>query len=222
LLARRRFSTGSAGHEEDVPLRIGLTGGIGSGKSTAAAMLARRGARIVDTDSISRNLTAPGGAAVPAIRQAFGDAIVRADGSLDRDAMRALVFADRVAKQRLEALLHPMIGAEALQEAAAATSQILVFDVPLLTESKHWRERVDRVLVIDCSEASQIERVEKRPGWTRDAVERAINSQAKRAARRAIADAVVFNDGIDLQALDAVLETVWHLWKTLAQAAVEQ
>jgi dephospho-CoA kinase len=205
-----------------MPLRIGLTGGIGSGKSTAARMLARRGAQIVDTDSISRRLTASGGAAIPAIREAFGDAIVRADGSLDRDAMRALVFADRAARMHLEALLHPMIGAAALREAAAATSHILVFDVPLLAESKHWRERVDRVLVIDCSEAAQVERVEKRPGWTRDAVERAINSQAKRAARLAIADAVVFNDGIDLKALDAALETVWHLWQTLAQAAVEQ
>jgi dephospho-CoA kinase len=205
-----------------MPLRIGLTGGIGSGKSTAARMLARRGAQIVDTDSISRRLTASGGAAIPAIREAFGDAIVRADGSLDRDAMRALVFADRAARMHLEALLHPMIGAEALREAAAAKSHILVFDVPLLAESKHWRERVDRVLVIDCSEAAQVERVEKRPGWTRDAVERAINSQAKRAARLAIADAVVFNDGIDLKALDAALETVWHLWETLAQDAVEQ
>jgi dephospho-CoA kinase len=205
-----------------MPLRIGLTGGIGSGKSTAARMLARRGAQIVDTDSISRRLTASGGAAISAIREAFGDAIVRADGSLDRDAMRALVFADRAARMHLEALLHPMIGAAALREAAAATSHILVFDVPLLAESKHWRERVDRVLVIDCSEAAQVERVEKRPGWTRDAVERAINSQAKRAARLAIADAVVFNDGIDLKALDAALETVWHLWETLAQDAVEQ
>lgn len=205
-----------------MPLRIGLTGGIGSGKSTAAAMLARHGAHIVDTDAIARHLTASGGIAMPAVRQTFGDAIARADGSLDRDAMRAIVFSDPVAKTRLEALLHPMIGAQALREAAAATGNVVVFDVPLLTESKTWRERVDRVLVIDCSEAAQIERVEKRPGWTRDAVERAITSQAKRAARLAIADAVVFNDGIDLNALDAALETVWHLWQTLAQAAVEQ
>jgi dephospho-CoA kinase len=205
-----------------VPLRIGLTGGIGSGKSTVAAMLARRGAHIIDTDAIARHLTGPSGAAMPAIRQAFGDSLARTDGSLDRDAMRALVFVDQAAKTRLEALLHPMIGAEAARESAAASSKVLVFDVPLLTESKHWRARVDRVLVIDCSEGTQVERVAKRPGWTHAAVERAIKTQATRAARCAIADAVIFNDGVELSALNGDLETVWHLWQPSIHSPVEQ
>ena len=205
-----------------LPLRIGLTGGIGSGKSTVAAMLVRRGAALIDTDAIAHRLTAAGGAAMPALRQAFGETIASPDGALDRDAMRALVFSDPAARQRLEALLHPLIGAEAQREAAAATSDVLVFDVPLLAESRHWRERVDRVLVIDCREATQIERVAQRPGWTREAAERVIDSQATRAARRAIADATIFNDGIDTAALDAAVETVWHLWQPLTQNPVEQ
>jgi dephospho-CoA kinase len=204
------------------PLRIGLTGGIGSGKSTVAAMLVRRGATLIDTDAIARRLTAAGGAAMPALRQAFGATIAGPDGALDRDAMRALAFSDPAAKQRLEALLHPLISAEAQRQAAAATSEVLVFDVPLLTESPHWRARVDRVLVIDCSEATQAERVAQRPGWTREAAERVIASQASRAARRAVADATIFNEGIDMAALDAAVETVWHLWQPLTQNPVEQ
>ena len=205
-----------------MPLRIGLTGGIGSGKSTVAAMLARRGAHIIDTDAIARRLTQSGGAAMPAARQAFGESIALPDGSLDRDAMRALVFSDAAAKQRLEAILHPMIGAETAREAAAAASGVLVFDVPLLAESPHWRQRVDRVLVVDCTAATQVERVSQRRGWTPDATLRVIASQATREVRRAIADAVIFNDGIDLHALDAAVETVWHLWQPLAQDPVEQ
>jgi dephospho-CoA kinase len=205
-----------------VPLRIGLTGGIGSGKSTVAAMWARRGAAVIDTDAIARRLTAAGGAAMPALRQAFGAAICAIDGALDRDAMRTLAFTDASAKHRLESLLHPLIGAEAQREAAAATSAVLVFDVPLLAESAHWRQRVDRILVVDCGPATQIARILRRPGWTRDAAERVIARQASRAARRAIADAVIVNDGIDLDALEAAVDTVWHLWQTLVQDPVEQ
>lgn len=203
-------------------LRIGLTGGIGSGKSTVAAMLAQRGACIIDTDAIARRLTAAEGAAMPALREAFGDEFAGPDGALDRPAMRALVFSDSAAKQRLEGLLHPLIGAEAEREAAAAASEFVVFDVPLLAESKHWRQRVARILVVDCSEATQIERVTQRAGWTRVAAERVIAEQAPRAARRAIADAVIVNDGIDLVALDTAVETVWHLWQPLARGPVEQ
>ena len=204
------------------PLRIGLTGGIGSGKSTVAAMLARRGACVVDSDAISRRLTAAGGAAIPALRQAFGEAIVAADGALDREAMRKLAFSDSAIRQRLEALLHPLIGAETEREAAAATSDVIVFDIPLLAESKDWRERVDLVLVVDCSPATQIARVTQRPGWTRDAAERAIASQATREVRRAIADATIFNDGIELAALDAAVDTLWHVWRARPQIPVEQ
>ena len=203
-------------------MRIGLTGGIGSGKSVVAGMLTSRGATLIDTDAISRRLTAAGGAAMPALKASFGDSLVGADGALDRAAMRALAFSDATARQRLESLLHPRIGAEALREAAAATGPVVVFDVPLLAESRHWRERVDRVLVIDCSAATQIERVLLRPGWSRDLAERVIAGQASRPLRRGVADAVVFNDGISLAALDAAVGAIWKCWRALAQDPVEQ
>jgi dephospho-CoA kinase len=192
-----------------MPLRIGLTGGIGSGKSTVAGMLARRGARIIDTDAIAHRLTGANGAAMPALRLAFGDAIAAPDGALDREMMRTLVFADPDARRRLEALLHPLIGAEAQREAGAATSGVVVFDVPLLAESPRWRRRVARVLVVDCTHETQVERIVRR-------------SEAARAARRAIADAVIFNDGIDLEALDAAVDAVWRLWQLTPQDPVEQ
>jgi dephospho-CoA kinase len=205
-----------------MPLRIGLTGGIGSGKSTVAAMLARRGASIIDTDAIARRLTGADGAAMPALRLAFGDAIATPDGALDREAMRVLAFAAPDARRRLEALLHPLIGTEAQDEARAASSDVVVFDVPLLAESPHWRGRVARVLVVDCTHQTQVERIVRRSGWTREAAERVIASQATRTARREIADAVIFNDGIELGALDAAVEAVWQLWRVTPQDPVEQ
>lgn len=203
-------------------MRIGLTGGIGCGKSVVAGMLTSRGATLIDTDAISRRLTAVGGAAMPALKAAFGESLVGADGALDRAAMRALAFSDATARHRLESLLHPRIGAEALREAAAATGPVVVFDIPLLTESRHWRERVDRVLVIDCSAATQIERILLRPGWSRDVAERVIAGQASRPLRRGVADAVVFNDGISLAALDAAVGAIWKCWRALARGPVEQ
>lgn len=192
---------------------IGLTGGIGSGKSTVARMLAARGAVVVDTDAIARALTAPGGAALPAIAAAFGAEIVGADGALDRDRMRTLAFADPDAKRRLEAILHPMIAAEAEAQAARAGQHPVVFDVPLLAESPRWRARVDRVLVVDCPEEVQVERVVRRSGWTPQAVERVIAQQATREARRAIADAVIDNDGATtLAQLESQLDAVWRDW----------
>lgn len=205
------------------PLRIGLTGGIGSGKSTVAGMLARCGAAVIDTDAIARRLCVAEGAAMPALRAAFGDAIVALDGALDRSAMRALAFSDPAAKIRLEAVLHPLIAAEVSREAAAAANtRALVFDVPLLAESRYWREQVDRVLVIDCCPVTQVARVVLRSGWTRDSAVRVIAAQAPRAARRAIADAVIFNDGVNLAALNAAVESLWRQWQPLAQDAVEQ
>ena len=191
--------------------RIGLTGGIGSGKSTVAALLVQHGATLVDTDAISRSLTGPDGAAMAALRAEFGDDIANAQGALDRERMRALAFGDAAVRARLEAVLHPAIGLEADTQAAAARGPVL-FDVPLLIESGRWRARVDRVLVVDCSEATQIARVMQRSGWTRDAVERVIATQAPRTARRAAADAVVFNDGLSLQNLAAQVDTLWNLW----------
>lgn len=182
-------------------MRIGLTGGIGSGKSTVAGFLREAGAAIVDTDAISRRLTLPGGAAMPAIAQAFGADFVTTDGALDRDRMRALAFSDTTAKRRLESILHPLITAEALAQADAAKSALIVFDVPLLVESGRWRARVSRVLVVDCSAETQMQRVLQRPGWTRERVEGALAAQTTREARRAAADAVLLNDGIPLVAL---------------------
>jgi dephospho-CoA kinase len=193
-------------------LRIGLTGGIGSGKSSVARVFAGAGAVLVDTDAIARALTAPGGAALPALVAEFGPAIVDADGALDRDRMRALAFGAPAAKARLEAVLHPLIGAQAQREAQAAGMAPIVFDVPLLAESRHWRARVARVLVVDCSEATQVERVVRRSGWSAEQVRRVIAQQAAREKRRAIADAVIFNDGISLESLGAQALALWALW----------
>ena len=196
---------------------IGLTGGIGSGKSTVARLLAQHGALIVDTDAIARELTQARGAAMPALVQAFGPAVAAADGSLDRDRMRRLAFEDPGAKARLEAVLHPLIGERARQQAAQAGSRPVVFDVPLLTESAHWRQRVQRVLVIDCSEATQLQRVLQRPGWDEAAVRRVIAQQAPRAKRRTIADAIIHNEGLTLPALALQVERLWALWNNHAQ-----
>ena len=197
-------------------MRIGLTGGIGSGKSTVAALLVARGALLVDTDAIARSLTAPGGAAMPPLAQAFGPSILAADGALSRQTMRQLAFSDAGAKQRLEAILHPLIGTEASRQAAAAIAgQPLVFDVPLLAESAHWRGRVDKVLVIDCLEATQVARVAQRPGWDLVMAQRVLAQQATRHRRRAVADAIIFNEGISVQALAhevSALGVMWGLW----------
>ncbi len=191
---------------------IGLTGGIGSGKSTVAQRLVALGAHLVDTDAIARALTQPGGQAMPALAAAFGPEALTAEGALNRDHMRRLAFADTAVKARLEAILHPLIGQEAQHQAAQAAARAVVFDVPLLTESHHWRARVDRVLVVDCREATQIERVALRPGWDADGARRVVAQQATRAARRAIADAVIFNDGIGLEALHGELRELWTAW----------
>ena len=193
-------------------LHIGLTGGIGSGKSTVARRLVELGAVLVDTDAIARALTAPGGAALPAIAQDFGPQAIGADGAMDRDWMRARAFADPAVKARLEAILHPLIGTTARAQAAAAGGRTVVFDVPLLAESGHWRARVDRVLVIDCGEQTQVQRVMARNSWPEEAVRRVIAQQATREQRRAIADAVILNDGISLVQLQAEVDRVWDRW----------
>ena len=194
-------------------LRIGLTGGIGSGKSSVARRLGAHGALVVDTDALAHALTAPGGAAIPAIAAAFGPDMIGPDGAMDRAKMRALVFGDPAQRQRLEAILRPMIGdATRAQASRASAGQPIVFDVPLLTESGTWRARVDRVLVVDCSTATQVARVVARSGWAPDAVERTIAQQATRAQRRAIADAVIFNDGLTLAQLDDAIDALCAAW----------
>lgn len=194
------------------PLRIGLTGGIGSGKSTVAALLAGHGAALVDTDAIARQLTLPGGAAIEPIRAAFDAAAIGLDGALDRAHMRSLAFGDADSRRRLEAILHPLIGAEAERQAHALPAPVIVFDVPLLVESARWRERVDKVLVIDCNESTQVARVVARSGWAPGAVESVIAQQAPRALRRACADAVIFNDGLSPAQLAEAVHALWGHW----------
>ena len=195
---------------------IGLTGGIGSGKSAAADAFAAHGASIVDTDAIAHALTGAAGAAMPAIRSAFGAAVVRADGGLDRAAMRALAFADAEARGRLEGILHPLIRAEAAAQVAAAQAlpdvPYVVLVVPLLVESGAWRDRVDAVVVVDCAPATQVARVMARSGLAAAEVERIIAAQATREARRAVADAIIDNDGprAALIAQVAALDARWR------------
>ena len=195
-------------------LRIGLTGGIGSGKSTVGRLLAQLGASVIDTDLIARQLTLVGGAAIEVIARDFGADLIATDGALNRARMRELVFADPAAKRRLEAILHPLIGIETERQAVAAQgAPALVFDVPLLVESGRWRARVDKVLVVDCRESTQIERVVQRSGWTADAARAVIDSQASRARRRACADAVIFNDGLSPDQLAEQVQAVWQRWR---------
>lgn len=174
---------------------VGLTGGIGSGKSTVADRFVQRGATLVDTDAIAHALTGAGGAAMPALQQAFGDAVLRADGGLDRVTMRRLAFADPGTKTRLEAILHPMIRAESERQCAAAQTPYVVLAVPLLVESGAYRDRCDRILVVDCDEDTQIARVIARSGMTESEVRAIMVAQATRQARLAAADDVVDNSG---------------------------
>jgi len=188
------------------PLRLGLTGGIGSGKSTVAGILARAGAAVMDADAISRSLTQPGGRAIPAILAEFGEKLINADGAMDREVMRTLVFSNPSSKRQLEAIVHPLVG-QVLQEqssaAIAAGHACLVYDVPLLVESgDRWRRQVDWICVVDCEVETQIQRVMARNQLGRADIERIISQQASRQQRLASADAVIFNEGIDLAQLE--------------------
>lgn len=196
-------------------LRIGLTGGIGSGKSTVAAMLVEQGAALIDADAISRACTAAGGAALPAIAREFGPQLIAADGALDRAAMRELVFRDAGARQRLEAIVHPLVSAETERQARQALDAghaLLVFDVPLLVESlARWREKVDRIVVVDCEPDTQIARVMARNQLPRAQIEQILAAQATREQRLAAADAVIHNGtGVTLEALRAQVRELVH------------
>jgi dephospho-CoA kinase len=176
--------------------RIGLTGGIGSGKSVVADLLAAQGATIVDTDVIAHQLTQPGGLAIEPIRRTFGDAFIDASGALDRRRMRHLVFSDPVERKRLESILHPLIRQHADERAAnAAAAPYVVFAVPLLVESGNWRARVDRVLVVDCPVPDQVRRVVATRGLPPSQVNAIVAQQAARAQRLAAADDVLVNAG---------------------------
>jgi dephospho-CoA kinase len=200
-------------------LTIGLTGGIGSGKSTLARMLVERGAALIDTDAIAHELTAAGGAAIGAIRVEFGDEIIGADGAMDRSVVRARAFADPQWRQRLEALLHPLIWqrAKQLAEALAATAAYLVFDVPLLAENAARAPRFDRVLLVDCPVQLQVARVVQRGRGilSRTEADAIVAAQASRAQRLALADDVVFN-GAGLTELEQHALRLHALYSDLA------
>jgi dephospho-CoA kinase len=201
-----------------VSFTVGLTGGIGSGKSTAAAHFARLGARIVDTDAISRSLTGAGGAAMPAIRKAFGDAAAAPDGSLDRDAMRARVFTDPGARRRLEAILHPLIRAQSERDLAPGGVPYSVLVVPLLFESRGYEGQVDRTLAIDVPEALQVERVAARSGHPAAEVRAVMAAQAPRWLRLQLADDVAWNGG-DEEGLARQCRGLHERYLALARAA---
>jgi dephospho-CoA kinase len=194
-------------------IRIGLTGGIGSGKSTVASILRTAGAAVIDSDAISRRSTAPGGSAIDDIRRQFGHDLITADGALDRDKMRQRVFSDPGERKRLEAIVHPVVQRETQQQAHAAIEaghRVIVFDVPLLVESAHWRERVDKVLVIDCTPEVQVERTLQRSGLTGQTVVQIMASQASRELRLKAADLVIFNALVTLDELAVQVKQAAH------------
>ena len=181
-------------------MRIGLTGGIGSGKSTVLQMFAQLGAAVIDADAISRGTTAAGGAAIAAIAARFGAEFVTAEGALDRERMRAHAYADPRARKQLEEIIHPLVGQESgrqVEAALAAGVPCIVFDIPLLVESGRWRAQVDRMVVIDCSHHRCRSRC-PRSGLKPDEVRAIIAAQAARADRLAAADIVICNDGLSL------------------------
>jgi dephospho-CoA kinase len=177
-----------------VAYSVGLTGGIGCGKTTVADMFGALGASLVDTDAIAHTLTAPHGAAMPAILGEFGDGFATPEGALDRAKMRELVFTDPGARARLEAILHPRIREATAAAAALATGPYVIFVVPLLIESGTWRERVSRILAIDCLEATQVARVMARNNLLESQVRAIMAAQVTRAQRLAAADDVILND----------------------------
>jgi dephospho-CoA kinase len=195
---------------------VGLTGGLGSGKSAAAAEFARLGAAVVDADAIAHELTRAGGAAIERVRREFGDDYIDGTGAMDRARMRERVFADPSAKARLEALLHPMIRAEAERRIAAADAPYVVHVVPLLVESADYRRRVSRVLVVDCAPAVQIDRVRRRSGLAEDEIRRIIDAQLPREARLSAADDVIDNSG-SLDALHKQVRTLHARYLELAR-----
>jgi dephospho-CoA kinase len=185
-------------------LKIGVTGGLGAGKTTVASLFAQRGAPIVDTDEISHELTGRDGAAIPLIRESFGEAVFKADGSLDRAALRSQVLADDGAKRRLEAILHPLIREEAERRLAGLKAPYVLIVVPLLVETGAYFGLLDRVLVVDCSEETQVQRALARGGWSEAEIRAMMARQASRKARLGRADDVIDTDC----RLDALAERV--------------
>lgn len=197
--------------------RIGLTGGVGCGKSTVARIFAELGASVVDTDRIAHALTAADGAAMPAIATAFGQAVIAVDGSLDRAAMRARAFADPDSRRRLEQILHPLIHAEARRQMAAVTTPCVILVVPLLIENlPTYRGDLEYIVVVDCDEQQQIERTARRPGVGVEQARAILAAQSPRATRLAIADAVIDNRG-DPEALRAQVQRLHRAFLTQSE-----
>ncbi len=194
--------------------RIGLTGGIGCGKSTVAELFREQGAAIVDADALSRTLTAIGGIALPDIRRAFGGAAIGPDGAMNREWMRALVFSDSAAKSRLESILHPMIREQTDQAMAKAEGAYVILDFPLLLESKNWKERVHQVVVVDCPVDTQVERVIKRSQLAEAQIRAIIAQQVSRDFRLANADHVLDNSG-DASALKHQVAALHNLFTAM-------
>ncbi|MGB6008684.1 dephospho-CoA kinase [Castellaniella sp.] len=200
---------------------IGLTGGIGSGKTQVADWLAQWGAAVIDTDQIAHALTAAGGGAIEPLRQAFGPQAITADGCLDRDWMRERAFGDPTIRQRLEAVLHPLIDQTVQTRAAGAQGLYRVYVVPLLVESGRWRDRVDRICVVDCDPATQVRRVQGRSGLTPETIGRIMSAQASREDRLAVADDIIVNDGAtDLDALRRRSWSCHQSWCDLASRSL--
>lgn len=197
------------------PFTVGLTGGVGSGKTAVADLFARRGIAVIDSDEIAHELTRAGGAAIEPIRAAFGAALIGADGALDRAAMRKLVFGDARARQKLEAILHPLIGEESMRRSGRATSTYVILVVPLLVEGGADPSRYSRVLVVDCTEAQQIERVKRRSGLSEAEARGILSAQATREQRLARADDVIDNSG-PLDALERQVALLHEKYLTLA------
>ena len=198
------------------PLRVGLTGGIASGKSTVADLFAAQGVPIIDTDVIAREVVAPGQPALEEIRATCGNSVIAEDGNLDRANMRKLVFSDHELRQRLEAILHPRIGAATIEQAQAAGGAYQVVVVPLLTESA-LKDAMDRILVVDCSEETQLQRLLARDTETVEQARRILAAQASREDRLAIADDVISNDA-GLAELEAQVDKLHRIYTRLAGA----
>ncbi|MDO8777956.1 MAG: dephospho-CoA kinase [Burkholderiaceae bacterium] len=195
--------------------RIGLTGGIGSGKSTAAAMFADLGAYLIDADAISRSVTAPQGSAIAPIKRQFGASFINPDGSLNRERMRDLIFTDVLARKTLENITHPLIKLEIQRQFETAElthSRLVLYDIPLLVESGSWRQTLDQVVVIDCSPQTQLDRVTARNSLASAAVEKIIASQASRTERLKAADIIIFNESITINQLQHEVSQVARIF----------
>lgn len=200
-------------------LKIGVTGGLGSGKTAVSQAFARLGVPVIDTDEISRALTATEGAALPMLREAFGDSIFNADGTLNRNALRALILNDRAAKSRLESVLHPMILHEVTNQLARLNAPYVMIVVPLLVESGGYLDMLDRVLVVDCSEETQIQRALARGGWDESEIRAMMAKQVSRQVRLKLADDVINNDG-GMDALTAQVAALNEKYRVLSRQSL--